>query len=545
MLFKKSVLLLLCLFVVPMAAYALPPDALPESEQVMLLPLKLENGTYIDYMKTMYNCLQGAADLAQESLMAFDKDLNVVPMGAESWETSEDGLTWTFHLRKELSWSDGEPVTAHDYVFALQRAVQQGYDFGWYWSFAAGFKNWKKVESGELPVEELGVKAPDDYTLVLTTDVPKPYLPGVLVWLYPVPRHAVEAHGDEYATTAETMVSNGPFQISEWVKGDHITFVKNPHYKGVWTPYLEKVILKYGTFDPETGFPAYMNDEIYRTDVNPGQLAFARASMADQLNSWPAFQLFYLSFNTTEPPFDDIRVRRAFHYAFNREELCATILKDLATPEYSALMSGYPGYDLEAAKSASKYAPEEAKKLMAEAGYPDGKGFPELELWLRGQNQNHPWQKPAASYLQAQYKEKLGINIIPRIVEMKTFADALNNRSHNLFFLPYAFDYVDPSNFMDLFMTGGRHAWSNADYDRLVREADPMTEQEPRMQKYRQAEKILIEEAPAVFAFQQLTSAVWKPFLKGEGVEPNKNGLVSWGDMWAKYVITHIYIAKH
>jgi len=540
---KKILIVLLVVLSVPAVIYALPPDALPQSEQVLTYPLKLESGTYIDYMKTMYNCLQGAADLAQESLVSFDKDLNAVPTGAESWETSDDGLTWTFHLRKELTWWDGKPVTAHDYVFALHRAVQQGYDFGWYWSFAAGLKNWSQVSKGEVPVEELGAKALDDYTLTLTTDVPKPYFPGVLVWLYPVPRHAVEAHGDEYATTAETMVGNGPFKLVEWVKGDHMTFVKNPEYRGIWTSMLEKVILKYGTDDPETGFPAYQNDEIYYSRVNPGQLAFAKKNMPDQLYTWPTFQVFYLSFDTTKPPFDDIRVRRAFHYAFNREELCATVLKYLALPAYSPLMSGYPGHDLEAAKSVSKYDPEDAKKLMAEAGYPGGKGFPKLELWLRGAEDT--WQTPAASYMQAQFKETLGVEIIPRQAEMKVFTDALNNRTQNFFMLPYAFDYVDPSNFMDLFRTGGRHAWSNAEYDRLVNEADPMLDQEARLQKYRQAEKILIEEASQVFAFQQLTSAVWKPFVKGEGVEANKDGVKSWESMWGKYVVTHIYIAKH
>ncbi len=542
---KKMLLLLACVLMVPAVVYALPPDALPESEQVLLYPLKLESGTYMDYMKTIYNCIQGGAELAHEALMAFDKDLEVVPMGAERWDVSDDGLTWTFHLRKELTWSDGKAITAHDYVFALHRAVTQGYDFGWYWSFAAGLKNWNAVEKGEVAVEELGIKALDEYTLEITTEVPKPYLLGVLTWLYPVPRHAVEAHGDEYATQAETMVGSGPFMITEWVKGDHMTFVKNPNYKGLWQPYLEKIILKYGTFEPETGFPAYMNDETYRSDLNPGQLAFAGQNLADQLYSWPMFRVFYLSFDTTKPPFDDIRVRQAFHYAFNREELSSTILKGMASPEYSPLMSGFPGYDPEAAKSLSKYDPEQAKKLLADAGYPEGKGFPELEMWLRAENQMHPWQKPAASYIQAQFKEKLGVNMVPRVVEVKTFTDALNQHTHPLFLLAYQFDYVDPSNFMDLFLSGGRHAWSNEEYDRLVHEADPMTDEEARLQKYRQAEKILIEENPAIFAFQQLYSAVWKPYVKGEGVEPNQKGVASWGDMWGKYVMTHIYIAKH
>lgn len=548
---KKSIVISLIggILVVGVTAFGfaakkpLPPDA--ASEQILYYPLKLESGTYMDYMKTIYNCLQGGAELAQEPLMAFNKDLEVVPLGTESWEVSKDGLTWTFHLRKELKWSDGKPITAHDYVFALHRCIEQGYDFGWYWSFAAGIKNWDKTEKGELPLEELGIKALDDYTLVITTDVPKPYLLGVLIWLYPVPRHAVEEYGDEYATRAETMVCSGPFKMTEWIKGDHITFVQNPDYQGIWKPYLQKIILKYGTFEPETGFPAYLNDETYRSDVNPGQLAYARENLPDELYSWPMFRVFYLSFDTTKPPFDDVRVRQAFNHALNREELSSTVLKDLASPEYSLLMRGFPGYDPTEAKKLSKYDPELARKLLAEAGYPNGKGFPKLELWMRAENQLMPWQKPAASYMQAHFKEALGVDIIPRVIEIKTFTDALNKHTHNFFLLAYQFDYVDPSNFMDLFLTGGRHAWSNPEYDELVREADPSEDWEERIKLYRKAEKILVQEAPAVFAFQQTYSAVWKAYLKGEGTEPNKKGIASWGDMWGKYVMTHIYIAKH
>jgi len=521
----------------------LPPDA--ASEQILYYPLRYESGTYMDFMKTMYNCLQGGARTAQEPLMAFNKDLKVVPLGAESWEVSKDGLTWTFHLRKELRWSDGEPLTAHDYVFALHRAVEQGYDFGWYWSSAAGIKNWGKVEKGELPSEELGIKALDDYTLVITTDVPKPYLLGVLIWLYPVPQHAVEKYGDEYATRAETMVGSGPFKVTEWVKGGHLTFVQNPYYNGLWKPYLQKIILKYGTFEPETGFPAYLNDEIDRSNVNPGQLAYAMENLPDQLYSWPNFRVFYLSFDTTKPPFNNLRVRQAFSHALNREELCSTVLKDLASPEYSLLMKGFPGYDPTEAKKLSEYDIELARKLLAEAGYPDGKGFPKLELWMRGEEQIMAWQKPAAIYIQAHFKEALGVDIIPRDIESKTFTDALNKHTHNFFLLAYQFDYVDPSNFMDLFLTGGRHAWSNPEYDGLVLEADSSEDWEKRIENYRKAEKILVQEAPAVFAFQQLSSAVWKPYLKGEGIEPNKEGITSWGGMVEKYIQSHIYIAKH
>ena len=529
----------------PTAGVSLPADALPAAQQVLNLPLSGENGAYLDFMKTMYDCITGAAWLAQEALLAFDKDLEAIPMGYTSVDVSEDGMTWTFHLRKELKWSDGQPITAQDYVFGLQRNLNQGYDSSWYWNEVCGFKNYDKIEKGELPVAQLGVKALDDYTLSITTEVPKPYLLGALVWLFPVPRHAIDKYGDEYATKPDTMVCSGPFMVSEWVRGDHITFKRNPYYQGLWKPYVEEIVLKYGTFEPETGFPAYQNDEIYRSYLNPGQMAFAAKNMPNEMHSWPGYRIYFLSFGTSKPPFDDIRVRQAFNHAIDREEMCSTVLKDLGTAEYSPLMSGYPGYDPKQAKSLSKYDPDLAKKLLADAGYPNGAGFPKLEMWATSHNLVMAWQKPAADYLQARFKEILGVDIVPRFIDQKVFVDARNKRTQNFLLNAYQFDYMDPSNFMDLFMTGGRLDWSNSDYDALVRRADVGKGWENRVGLYRKAEKILIENAPAAFIFQQLTAAVWKPYLKGEGVEANKNGVKSWHEMWGKYIMTHVYVAEH
>jgi len=527
----------------------LPADALPPSEQVLYTYLGGESGTYIDFMKTIYNVVGDAAQLVQPALTAFNKDLEVVPYGAESWEVSKDGLTWTFHLRKTAKWSDGKPITAYDYEFAIQRCIKEGYDFSWYYSWAAGIKNWKKVEKGELPLEELGVKVLDDYTLTVTTDEPKPYLPAVLAWFHAVPRHAVEKYGDEYATRAETMVCGGPFKVSEWIKGDHITLVSNPYYSGPWKPYLRKIVFKYGTSSPEAGFPAYLNNEIYLSILNPGQLAYAKKNIPEQLHPMIGSCLWYLSFDTTKPPFDDIRVRRAFGYALNREEMGSTVLKGVALPEYSILMKGFPGSDPDYAKKLSPYDPELARKLLAEVGYPGGKGFPKLEMWMNAGSGLMATQKPAAAYIQAHFKKVLGVDITPRAVEPKTFLDAVNKHTHNFFLLAYSVDYIDPSNYMDLFLTGGRHTWSNLEYDELVHQADVRQDWEERIKRYRRAEAILILEAPAVFCYQEVVWRAAKPFLKGEAMEPNNQGIVMLPDaisgLMFKYAMTHIYIAKH
>lgn len=521
-----------------------PPDA--ADEQIYFQPISGESGTYMDLMKSVNNCVSSAVGIVNESLFRLDKELNVIPMGAEGWKLSEDGLKWTFNLKTELKWSDGEPLTAHDYVFALQRAVEQGYDFGWYWKSAAGIKNWEEVESGLLTVEELGIRAIDDYTLEITTNIPKPYLNIVLTKLYPVPRHAVSKNGDEYAAQAETMVGNGPFKVDEWVKGSHIIFTPNPNYRGIWEPYLKKIVLKYGTYDAEAGFFAYLNDEIFFSHLNSGQLAYVKQNIPEQLNSWPAFRIYYLTFDTTKPPFDDVRVRQAFNYVLNREELCSTVLKGVGIPEYSVLMTGFPGNDPFETKNILKNDSALARKLLAEAGYPEGKGFPKLELWVRksAHGETETVTLPAATYLQAQFKEKLGIDIVPRVIEGKTYTEALNQNSHNFFLNSYGFDYVDPSNFMDLFISDIFPSWSNPLYDSLVLEADSIIDWDQRIDNYRKAEKILADEIPLIPIFQRVNNIVIKPFLKGKGIEPDKNGINSWDLNLMEYILTHIYISK-
>ena len=522
----------------------LPYDA--ANEQVFYLPISGESGIYLDCMKSISNCVTGVNGIINESLFRFDKELNIIPMGVEDWKLSDDGLAWTFQLRKGLKWSDGEQVTAHDYVFALHRAVEQGYDFGWYWKSAAGIKNWEEVEKGQLPVEELGIRAIDDYTLEITANIPKPYLNAVLARLFPVPRHAVVKNGDEYATQVETMVSNGPFRIDEWNKGSHIILTPNPYYSGIWKPYLKKIVLKYGTYDAEVGFLAYLNDEIFFSHLNSGQLAYVKQNIPDQLHSWPAFRIYYLSFDTTKPPFDDVRVRQAFNYVLNREELCSTILKGVGIPEYSVLMTGFPGHDHVEAREMLKRNFEFARKLLSEAGYPEGKGLPKLELWIlkSAHGDTETVTLPAATYLQAQFKEKLGVEIIPRVIESKTYSEALNQNSHNFFLASYGFDYVDPSNFMDRFVSDVFPSWSDPLYDSLVLEADSAIDWEKRIENYRKAEMILVQEMPLIPIFQRVYNIVIKPFLKGEGAEPDKNGILNWDVNLMEYNLTHTYISK-
>ncbi len=183
------------------------------------------SGTYFDYMKTVY-ARAGFPEMIQLPLTSFDNNFELHGMAAESWTQSEDGLTWTFTLREGLTFSDGEPLTAEDFVFALQRAATSGYDFAWYWDFAGGIKGWKEVTEGTAGPETLGIVAVDDRTIQVTTNTPKPYLPSVVSLWYPVPKHMVDQYGDDYATMSKPSSLRAP---SCWSPG------KSPTIPWFWS----------------------------------------------------------------------------------------------------------------------------------------------------------------------------------------------------------------------------------------------------------------------------------------------------------------------
>lgn len=536
--------ILLLALTLPAVSAALPEDAVPVSKQVLHIPNKM-SGSYLDVMKTMYNRV-GYPTIVQESLTAFDKNYEAKPGAgaARDWEVSNDKLTWTFYLQQDLKWSDGTSLTADDFIFALQRAIKQGYDFSWYYSWAADIKNWGKVESGELPIEKLGIKAIDDHIIQVTTNSVKPFLPSVLTWWYPVPEHVVEKHGDKYATKAETLVCSGPYKVSEWVKGEKIVYTPNPEYQGAWKPYLQKIVEMVGTGNAEVGFNSYLSGQLDVSQLNPGQLKYVKNRIPEQLESWPKFQMFYLSMDTSKKPFTKTKVRNAIALAIDREKLANTALKDLIKPVTTMIMPGYPGYN-EELEGKIAYDPERAKELLAEAGYPGGEDFPTITLLVRNEDAIMHIQKPLAQYVQNQLKENLGINMEIKILEMKTWYSQLTNREHDFFLSPYSKDFFEPSNFLGLFTDSGREPWSDEKYNKLIKEGSTTMDKDKRFEIYNKAEDYFLDKTPGVPLAMQIYNEVWKPYLQGEAVTPNKKGLVTKDDVILRYWFTHVYIGEN
>ncbi len=509
------------------------------AQQTVLAAGDLVGGTYMDYMKTVY-ARAGVPQLIQLPLTSFDKEFALHGLAAESWTQSADGLTWTFKLRPGLVWSDGTPLTAGDYVFSLQRAATTGYDFAWYWDYAGGIANWAAVTEGTADVATLGIKAVDDLTLEVTTATPKPYLPSVVSLWYAVPKHMWDKHGDEYAANVETLVSSGPYMVESWEKSSGATvMVKNPTYTGPWQGVADRLEIDPTLAQPEVGLPAFMADEVDFSFLNVGQIPFVEQRFPGQLRKNAVFAVSYLSFDLDSAPFDNINVRKALQYAIDRDELTNTVLKNLAVPGRSLLAPGYPGYS-ETIAAQAVYDPAKAQEYMALAGFPGGEGFPEVEIWYRDQGgYNGAITPPMLQYLQAEFKETLGITMNIRVLPIKEWMDGLLEKKNNLFLAPYEYDYLDPSNFFGIFYDGGRHDHRLPAHDALVAKADSDPVWEERMKLYEQAEQVLIDNASFVPLVHPVTNAVVSTQLTGDGTTANAQGFAPLSQQ-VLYFYTHV-----
>ena len=374
----------------------------------------------------------------------------------------------------------------------------------------------------------------------MTTETPKPYLPGVVSLWYPVPKHVFEKLGDEYASNVDTLVTSGPFMVESWEKSNNsMILVKSPTYKGPWQAESDRLSIDPSLGAPEVGLPAFMAGEADFSYLNAGQIPFVEKRFPGQIARNAVFAVSYLSFDLDSKPFDNINVRKALQYDINREEMTNTVLKNLAVPGKSLLPPGYPGFN-EKVTSQAVYDVAKAKDFMAKAGYPDGKGFPEVEIWYRDPGgYNGAISGPMLQYLQAQFKKDLGITMNIKVMPTKDWSAGLLERKNNLFLAPYEYDYLDPSNFYGIFYKGGRHHHNVKAYDDLVAKADSSPKWEDRNKLYQDAEQVLIDNASMVPLVHPITNAVVSKGLKGDGTLPNSLGYTPLRQL-GLYFYTHV-----
>lgn len=524
----------------------LPEDAAPYEMQIWSeMCNAATTQSYFMAATTVYAriCQPGTSDLFSDSLVNLDENLNLIPAAAESWEVSEDGLTWYFKLRPGQVWSDGTPLTANDWVVSWRWMAdpENAYDFVWMWQGI--IKNWSESVAGEVPPEEIGMEAVDDNTLAITTVGPMPYLPATMFFWPPLQAASLEKYGPDYQLDPATSVSSGPFILKEFKPGELVILDANPTYNGFRKPYLRQIRGIYG--DKLNGsFLAFQNHEIDRVGYE-----FLSAADFEIIKKDPVllenyrpnpgdFRTDYLLMDTYNPPFNDQKVRLAFAKAVDRESIVENVMNasfNIGMPAYSFLMPGFPASDTTGAlKDIQAYDCEAAKTLLAEAGYPNGEGFPALEMKLRNESEFNAQRFIAAA---ASISECLNVEISVNNIEFNTYMQELLERPTKIQFgaVSYGMDYLDPANMLGVWVSTGRHSWRNAEFDRLVQEAGVFVgDPEERFQMYRDAERILVEDVGGIFLDHRIAGDLFQPYIAGEVFRPNAQGVSSWqwGNDW-------------
>jgi ABC-type transport system substrate-binding protein len=525
-----------------------PADAAPPENQVLRVVGDPSFTRVLDFYEKVYE-RPSSSDLFSLPLVQLNRNFEIIPSASTEWSSNEDGTVWTFKLRDDLMWTDGNPVTAADYIRTFQYSAdpEHAWDFTWFWS--GNILNYSEAVAGDVPLEEIGVRqGANEYEVVFETTEPAPYLVSKLLYSTPLSAAALDEHGPLYNTNPETAVSSGPFMLEEWARDERIVYTRNDQFTA-YPVVLEKIIIKLAA--PSTAFTMYEADQIdYMVRPAPAELQIMESDpeLAKQIYQGVGdFACLYFFFDVNTPPFDDLKVRQAFSHVIDREAIQQQILGNQAKAASSFLAPGFPGANNEELASIQNFDPELAKQLLAEAGYPDGEGFPDLTMTVRGGAV--PVEEATTQAYAAMLKEHLNINVELQTIDRQAFYDAMNAKPTEILFgwVSYGMDYFDASNMLSVWLTGGRHPWSNEEYDRLVNEATTSLEdEETRNAMFQDAERILVEDVPAVWAYFETPIQLVKPYIIGPGLEADVNGITA--VHWPEFVgfgtaIEEIYIS--
>jgi oligopeptide transport system substrate-binding protein len=454
-----------------------------------------------------------------EGLTCIDeKTSQAVPGVAERWDVSTDGLVYTFHLRADAKWSNGDPVTADDFVYSFHRILSPGlaseYSYMLYF-----LRNAEAFNNGKISdFAQVGAKALDARTLQVTLDHPCPFLPAVAAhqsW-FPVHRATIEKFGrmdqrNSLWTRPENFVGDGPFMLQEWSPNSRIIVVKNPSYWDAAHNHLNAVVF-FPTDNIATDESNFRADQVHLTyQLLPDRIEHYRNGAPQFLRIDPFIETEYLQFNVTKPPLNDPRVRQALARAIDRVAIARDILHDSCQPANALTPPDTAGYTPEA-KIPSDF--DAARKLLAEAGYPGGKNFPVLEIQTKNDN---IW-RAVAEAIQDRWKRELGIHVEIASFEQKTWLSNSQALNYQINLYRWIGDYNDPSTFLYLFKSGSGNnntGWANADYDRLNNEADHAADPATRNALLQQAEALLLGEAPLAPIYYGTRTYLIQPCVKG------------------------------
>lgn len=465
-------------------------------------------------------------DNAFEGLMRLDENEKAIPGVAESVDESADGLVYTFHLREDAKWSDGQGVTAKDFEYSWVRALtkETAAEYAYQLFY---IKNGQKFNEGKATRDELGIKVIDDYTLEVTLESPTAYFKELTAFTtyMPLREDIVSADPEGWALDPATYVSNGPFKLVQWDIKDQLVFEKNEEYWNAKEIKLPGVVFKLVT-DQNTAYASLKAGDFDMVDtVPPSEIASGQEE--GLVTIYPNLATYMLVLNvgkqSTLPEdvkkvLNDPKVRRALSISIDRKAIVENVTKSGQVPAYSYVPKGIlneEGKDFADKEyyDANQANVEEAKKLLAEAGYPNGEGLPTLEFMYNTEGDH----KLVAQAIQQDWA-KIGVNVELVNQEWKVFLNTRQEGQYEIARHGWSGDYVDPMTFLDLWVTGGGNndaGYSNAEYDALVNQAKAEGDEAKRWELMRQAEDILMEDMPIIPLYYYTKVKAAKPEVKG------------------------------
>ncbi len=454
-----------------------------------------------------------------EGLMSFDENGGAQPGVAESWTISDDQLVYRFTLRPDAKWSDGTPVTARDFVRSWQRTLtpETGSAYNYQLFYV---KNAQAFAEGTLKdFGEVGVKALDDRTLEVTLANPTPFFLDLCAFytLYPAPIDLIERVGDDWIKP-QHLINNGPYRLADWRINDIIRLRKNPEYWDAANVALETVDV-FPISRANTAFNFYASglaDVVMDKGLAPPAL-LDDLKRRDDFHAAPFLGTYFLRYNCAKGPFADERVRRAFSLVIDKNLIVEKITR---AGEVAADVFVPPGLEGYLPPDGLAADPEEARRLLAEAGFPGGAGFPLVSYLYSDSELN----EAIAVELQSMWRRELGVNVALNRQEWKVYLNSMSNLDYDIARSSWVGDYPDPNTFLDMFVTGGgnnRTGWSSPEYDRLIadaaREADPAR----RFAILREAEAMLVTgQVPVCPLYFYVGIQLYDPEKIG-GIAPN------------------------
>lgn len=473
-----------------------------------------------------------------EGLTALDAQLKTVPGSAEKWEYNADATVVTFTLRDNLTYSDGSPLTATDFVSAVQRTLDPT-NPGDYQTSIDMIKGADAIINTSVPTDsaklpdlksKLGVSAPDPKTVVFQLTKPTPYFHTLAtLWImYPAKQSLIDKGGEQWYEDPANQIGNGKWQMTVYDKGKNlIEFKPNEHY---WRGRvkLDGLQLKY-IDDLAVALQAYKSGEIDIITPDPNDLPSIKADpvLGKEYKEYPGACTEVYEFNLTKAPFDKKEVREAFAYAFDRKTYIADALKDSSVATLTWIPPGYPGYD--ASETRYDFNPDKAKATLAAAGYPGGKGLPEVKI---SYSSNNPANQARAEYLIAMYQKNLGVTISADPVEGTTLVAMRKSvETHpQMNGGGWCADYPDPQNWLSIYWNSNTNfaknvGYKNAEADKLMDAADVDTDETDRMKKYDEAQKMILGDSAQIIRSNSKNYFLIKSYVKGLEFTPQDSEL--------------------